>query len=95
LFEEAVPFVRFRIVEIPRWKLALGAVLFCTLLFALFILAAGIFLLVLPVAVVAGALAYLFGRRTRREDFPQGFPDDVIEAEYREVETNKLEQDKK
>lgn len=86
-----MPFVHFRIVKIPRWKLALGAVLFCTLLFALFILAAGIFLLVLPVAVVAGALAYLFGSRTRREDFPSG----VIEAEYREVETKKLEQDKK
>jgi hypothetical protein len=91
-----VPFAHVRIVEIPRWKLALGAVLLCTLLFALFILAAGIFLLVLPVAVVVGALTYLFGSRTRREDFPRkDFPDGVIEAEYREVESKKLEQDKK
>jgi hypothetical protein len=91
-----VPFVHFRIVEIPRWKLALGAVLFGTLLFSLFLLAAGIFLLVLPVAVVAGALAYLFGSRKRCEDFPrEDFPSGVIEAEYREVETKKLEQDKK
>jgi hypothetical protein len=89
--EDSVPFVQFRIVEIPRWKLALGAVLVLALLLALFLLAAGIFLLVLPVAVVAGAIAYLFGGRTRERDFPDG----VIEAEYREIEPKQLEKDGK
>jgi hypothetical protein len=90
-----VPFVRFRVVQISPWKLALGAVLVFALLLTLFILAAGVFLLVLPVAVVAAGLAYLFGGRTKKRDFPRADTDGVIEAEYREVEAKQLEQDKK
>ncbi len=91
-----MPFVRYRIVQISGWKLALGALLLGALLFALFILAAGIFLLVLPVAAIVGALAYLFGSRTKTKDFPDGdFSGGVIETEYREVEQKQLEQDRK
>lgn len=90
-----MPFVRFRVVQISPWKLALGAVLVFALLLTLFILAAGVFLLVLPVAAVAAGLAYLFGGRTKKSDFPRADPDEgVIEAEYREVEAKQLEQDK-
>jgi hypothetical protein len=86
-----LPFVHVRYVNIPRWKLALGAMLFIGLLIALFILAAGVFLLILPVVAVTGALAYLFGGRTKKSDLPDG----VIEAEYREIKTRSLEKDKK
>jgi hypothetical protein len=90
-----VPFV-FRVVQISSWKLALGAALFFALLIAIFILAAGVFLLVLPVAAVAAALAYLFGNRTKRGNFPsRDYADGVIEAEYREIEAKQLEKDKK
>jgi hypothetical protein len=84
-----VPFVHVRFIEIPRWKLALGGALLLALVVALFVLAAGIFLLVLPVVAAAGALAYLFGGRRKASDLPDG----VIEAEYREVGSKKLEQD--
>jgi hypothetical protein len=91
-----VPSVRFRIVQISPWKLALGATLLFALLLTLFILAAGVFLLVLPVAAVAAVLAYLFGGRTKKKDFPHPDPfDGTIEAEYREVEAKQLERDKK
>jgi hypothetical protein len=86
-----VPFVHVRFVEIPRWKLALGGALLLALVIALFILAAGVFLLALPVVAVAGAMAYLFGGRRKASDLPDG----VIEAEYREVGQKNLEQDKK
>lgn len=91
-----MPFVRFRVIQISPWKIALGVVLLFALLLTLFVLAAGVFLLVLPVAAVAAAIAYLFGSRTKRADFPsQDYPDGVIEAEYREVEAKQLEKDKK
>lgn len=91
-----MPFARFRVVQISGWKLVLGAVLLGALLFALFILAAGIFLLVLPVAAIVGAFAYLFGSRTKARDFPgEDFSGGVIETEYREVEQKQLEQDRK
>jgi hypothetical protein len=90
-FEDTVPFAQFRVVQISGWKLALGAALLLTLFFALFILAAGVLLLALPVAAVAGALAYLFGKRQK----PAASPDGTIEVEYREVEQKQLEQDPK
>ncbi len=86
-----MPFAQFRIVQISGWKIALAAVLLVTLLIALFILAAGIFLLVLPVVAVAGELAYLIVGRNRTP----GFSDGVIETEYRVIEQKQLEQDKK
>jgi hypothetical protein len=50
----------------------------------------------LPVAAVAAVLAYLFGGRTNKKDFPRADPfDGTIEAEYREVEAKQLERDKK
>jgi hypothetical protein len=84
-----VPFAQFRVVQISGWKLALGAALLLTLFFALFILAAGVLLLALPVAAVAGALTYLFGKRSKPAETPEG----VIEVEYREIEQKHLEQD--
>lgn len=86
-----MPFAQFRVVQISGWKLALAAVLVLALLFALFILAAGVFLLVLPVAAVAAAIAYLFGGRTGA----RGFQDDAIEVKYREIDQKEVEQDKK
>ena len=84
-----MPFAQFRVVQISGWKLALGAALLLTLFFALFILAAGVLLLALPVAAIAASLAYLFGKR----DKTPAYSDGVIEAEYREVEQKQLEQD--
>jgi hypothetical protein len=93
--EEAVPFVRFHVVQISPWKIALGAVLLFALLLTLLIHAAGVFLLVVPVAAAAAAFAYLFGSRTKKRGFPADLSDGAIEAEYREVEAKQLEQHKK
>jgi hypothetical protein len=87
----ALPTVHVRFFQIPRWKIALGAILFAALLIALFILAAGVFLLVLPIAAIAGAMAYLFGGRKK----PSGPSDGIIEAEYREIDQKELERDKR
>lgn len=86
-----MPFAQFRVVQISGWKLAFGAALLLTLFFALFILAAGVLLLALPVAAIAGAFTYLFGKQSK----PAAAPEDVIEVEYREVEQKQLEQDVK
>jgi hypothetical protein len=86
-----LPTVHVRFFQIPRWKIALGAILFAALLIALFILAAGVFLLVLPIAAIAGAMAYLFRGRKKSS----GLPDGVIEAEYREVDQKQVERDKR
>lgn len=86
-----MPFAQFRVVQISGWKLALGALLLLTLFLALFILAAGVLLLAVPVAAVAGAFAYLFGRREK----PGIDPDGTIEVEYREIEQKQLKQDRR
>lgn len=82
---------RIHYVRISRWKIILGAALFFALVLALMVLALGVFLLVLPAIVIAGALAYFFGGRFSKSASPDG----IIEAEYREIKPEELEQDRK
>lgn len=79
-----------RSIQLPRWKIVLGGVLFFALLLALMILTLSIFLLVLPVIAVAGVLAYFFGGRFTKPAPPDG----IIEAEYREIKPHEMEQDR-
>jgi uncharacterized membrane protein len=80
---------QFRVLQIPRWQLALGAGLLLALLLALVILALGVFLLVLPVVIVAGALAYFFGGR-RLKTNPDN-DDRTIVADYRVIEQKQID----
>ena len=83
---------RIRIVALPRWRIFLLATLALAVIAAFFVLAFGIFLLMLPVFLVAGALAYLFGGRRPRPDRP--VDGQTIEGEYRVIEEKRLERER-
>jgi len=84
-----VPEFRIHFIRIPRWQLMLGAGLVLALLTAFFVLALGIFLLLLPIVAVAGALFYLFGGRPPVAG--QAPHDRVIDADYRVIERERVE----
>ncbi len=79
-------------VQIPRWQIVLGAGLLIALLLTLFILALGIFFLVLPLFLVGGALAYFFGGRALKTG--QAPNDRIIEVDYRIIESKRLDKDR-
>jgi hypothetical protein len=80
---------RVHFIRIPRWQLMLGAGLGLALIAAFFVLALGIFLLLLPAVVAAGALFYLFGGRPSVAD--RAPHDRVIDADYRVIEQDRIE----
>jgi hypothetical protein len=79
-----------RFVRIPRWQLMLGAGLVFALIAAFFVLALGVFLLLLPALVIVGAIAYLFSGARAPID-RGGTNDHIIDGEYRIVEQDRLE----
>ena len=79
-----------RIVQIPRWQIVLVAAVVLAIMAALFVVAFGVFLLVLPVFVVLGALAYLFGG-TRPITPHQDADGRTIDADYRVIEEKRVE----
>lgn len=93
-----MPQYQFRIVQIPRWQAILIGVLVLGALLALFVVALGVFLLVLPVVLAAGALMYFFGGR-RKANMPpweRSMNDGrVIEAEYHEIDVTRRKLEKK
>lgn len=81
---------RIRVVRIPRWQIMLGAGLILALIVAFFVLALGIFLLLLPALALAAAIFYLFGGR--RSPVRGGAVNDrIIDGEYRVVEKDRLD----
>jgi hypothetical protein len=82
---------RVRFVRIRRWQLMLGAGLVFALIAAFFVLALGVFLLLLPVLAVAAAVFYLFGGR--RPPAGHGAANDrIIDGEYRVIDQDRLDQ---
>lgn len=77
-------FVELR--KIPTWKLVLGAALGSVVLVAMLSLAFAAFLIIAPIAAIAGAVAGWFGLRKVREATRTGQPD-VVDAEYTVIET--------
>lgn len=82
---------RIRYVRIPRWQIMLGAGLVFTLIVAFFVLALGIFLLLLPALAIAGAIFYLFGGRRSPVGRGGAVKDHVIDGEYRVIEQDRLD----
>jgi hypothetical protein len=81
---------RIRFVRIRRWQLMLGAGLIFALIAAFFVLALGVFLLLLPALAIAAAIFYLFGGR--RSLVGHGAANDrIIDGEYRVVEQDRLD----
>jgi hypothetical protein len=90
-----MPQYQVRILQIPRWLALVVGALAVAFAIALFLLSLTVFLLVLPVVAVAGALYYLFGlprtgRTARGADRVE-----VIEGEYRVIEQDRVENGRK
>jgi uncharacterized membrane protein len=76
--------VRVRVVRLSGWKVLFVAGTAALILAAILFLTLTVLLVVVPIALVAGALFYLFGgRRAARTS--------VIEGEYRVVEPREIE----
>lgn len=76
--------VRVRVVRLSGWKVLLVVGAAALILAAILFLTLTVLLVVVPIALIAGALFYLFGgRRTARTS--------VIEGEYRVVEPREIE----
>jgi hypothetical protein len=86
-----MPQFRIRFVRIPRWQIMLGAGLAFALMIAFFVLAFGIFLLLLPVLAIAGAIFYLFGGRRSPVGRDGAANDRIIDGEYRVVEQDRID----
>jgi hypothetical protein len=84
---------RIRVVQIPRWQIVLVAAVVSAILIALFVVAFGVFLLALPIFLLMGALAYLFGlwRPMARRPEAEGR---IIDGEYRVVEEKRIEHER-
>jgi hypothetical protein len=91
-----IRFIKFdgrerRVVTIPRWAIGLGLVAAVLVGLLLFVLAAGLALIAVPIAIVAGAVATWIGRGrrvpspdTRRRASEEHR--DIIDAEFRVIE---------
>lgn len=78
-----------RFLQIPRWLAVVVGALTIAFAIALFLLSLTVFLLILPVIVVAGALYYLFGLpRTARKSRGDRQVE-IIEGEYRVIEPDR------
>jgi hypothetical protein len=82
---------RIRIVRIPRWQIMLGAGLILALIGAFFVLALGIFLLLLPALALAAAIFYLFGGRRSPVGRGGAANDRIIDGEYRVLGQDRLD----
>ena len=90
-----MPQYQVRFLQIPRWVALVVGALAIAFAIALFLLSLTVFLLVLPVLAVAGAIYYLFGpfRGTRRTSASSDH--DVIDAEYRVIEPGRIDEERK
>jgi hypothetical protein len=82
---------RIRFVRIRRWQIVLGAGLILALIAAFFVLALGVFLLLLPVLAVAAAVFYLFGGRRPPVGSESAANDRIIDGDYRVIEQDRLD----
>jgi hypothetical protein len=84
-----MPVYQIRSFRIPAWQLILVAAAGLALLVAFLVAAVGVLLLLLPVFVVAGAIAYLYGRFRQPPRKARTSQFDVIDAEYRVIENGR------
>jgi len=82
---------RVRFIRIPRWQMMLGAGLIFASIAAFFVLALGVFLLLLPVLAIAAAIFYLFGGRRPPVARDGAANDRIIDGEYRVIEQDRLD----
>ncbi len=76
---------RIRMIQLKSWQVFLIFALVLALLATLLVVAVGAFLILFPIFVLVGALAYLFGFGRRRAPGRDG-RGQTIETEYRVIE---------
>lgn len=76
---------RIRAFQLKGWQVFLIAALVLALFVTLLIVAVGAFLILFPIFILVGAIAYLFGFGRRRAPGRDG-RGPTIETEYREIE---------
>lgn len=79
-----------RVVTVPRWAIVLGVLAALLVGFLVLILAAGVALVVIPLALIAAAVAAWFGRGRRVPPQREGDPD-IIDAEFRVIDREERE----
>jgi hypothetical protein len=84
-----------RFVQIPRWLAVVAGVLAVAFAVALFLLSITVFLVLLPVIAIAGALYYLFGGGRKQADIRHPDGVEIIEGEYRVIETERERSDRR
>lgn len=84
-----------RFVQIPRWLAIVASMLAVAFAVALFLLSLTVFLVMLPVILLAGAIYYFFGLPRAARDRRRPHDVEVIEAEYRVVETDKNDEERR
>jgi hypothetical protein len=80
---------RIHFVRIPRWQIMLGTGLVFALIVAFFVLAFGIFLLLLPALAIAAAIFYLSGGRRSPIDREGAANDRILDGEYGVIEQDR------
>jgi hypothetical protein len=86
--------VRVRLLRMPLWIAVLTAAALLAVLVTIAIVAFGVFLIVFPTLVIAGALFRLFGRgRMWPADHGSVSHPTIIEGEYRVIGTKRLDRD--
>jgi hypothetical protein len=80
-----------RFLQVPRWLMVVVGALAIAFAIALFLLSLTVFLLVLPVLAVAGGLYYLFGGRRAARAPRAERRGEIIEGEYRVIESERPE----
>ncbi|MCC5977668.1 MAG: hypothetical protein JJU21_06385 [Salinarimonas sp.] len=83
-----------RVVTVPRWAIVLGVLAALLVGFLVLILAASVALVVIPLALIAAAVAAWFGRGRRPRPQAESDPD-IIDAEYRVIDRSEREQNKR
>ncbi|MGV6871123.1 hypothetical protein ACUSIJ_00295 [Pseudochelatococcus sp. B33] len=95
-------FARVRIVRLPKWQVVLISALAVTLVLTLVVVAAGAFLLLFPVVLIAGLVLGLVARWRNRRGAPvAGNParrrsdgDDIVDAEYIVITDRRREEER-
>lgn len=84
-----------RFVRIPRWlMIAIGAFSIAFAI-ALLLLSLTVFLLILPVIAVVGAVYYFFGLPRRAAHRRGESSEQVIEGEYRIVQSEQIDRERR
>lgn len=83
-----------RVVTVPRWAIVLGVLAALLVGFLVLILAAGVALVVIPLALIAAAVAAWFGRGRRVPPQREG-DTDIIDAEFRVIDRDERDRDRR